>query len=312
MGTALVTGGAGFIGSHVVEALLNAGNKVRVLDDLSSGRRDNLSAVADDVDFIEADIRLAEVVRRACAGVDTVYHLAAFISVPGSVADPVEADSVNIGGTLNVLLAARDARVRRVVFSSSSAVYGEPANVPVAENAATRPASPYGVEKLYGEHMCRLVWELYGVETVSLRYFNVYGPRQSPGSDYAAVIPKFVSAMVAGEAATIYGDGQQTRDFLYVQDVARANLLAATSPGAVGQRLNIASGCAASVLDIHTAIGRLTGSRAAPRHAESRPGDIRHSVADVREAEKAMGFRASVLLDQGLLHTVLWLSGHGA
>jgi len=312
MGKALVTGGAGFIGSHVVRALLSSGSEVRVLDNLSSGRRENLDGLADDVELLERDIRDAGAVRAACLGADWVFHLAAFISVPGSVADPAEADSVNIGGALNVLLAAREAGVRRVVFSSSSAVYGEPASVPIAECAPARPASPYGVEKLYGEHMCRLFSELYGLETVSLRYFNVYGPRQNPRSEYAAVIPKFISAMVGGRPATIYGDGRQTRDFAYVEDVARANLLAATSADAVGQSLNIASGSATSVLDIHKAIGQLVGCASPPLHAEPRRGDIRHSVADVRLAENAMRFRASVPLAEGLAQTVSWLREHAA
>src|SRR5512138_3332065 len=228
---ALVTGGAGFIGSHIVRALVAEGARVRVLDNLSSGLQANLSGIERKVELQEGDIRNAVACRNACRGVDAVFHLAAFISVPGSVRDPVTADAVNIGGTLNVLLAARDAGVKRVVFSSSAAVYGDPepaedGRVTVTEKTPAAPLSPYGVEKLYGEHMCRLFAHLYGMQTASLRYFNVYGPRQNPRSEYAAVVPKFVTMLLAGEQPTIFGDGEQTRDLVFVEDVARANLLA--------------------------------------------------------------------------------------
>jgi len=305
--TVLVTGGAGFIGSHVVACAVKAGARVRVLDNLSSGSASNIERLYGDVTLIEADVRDRDSVREACRGVDTVFHLAAFISVPGSVADPATADAVNIGGTLNVLLAARNAGVRRLVFSSSAAVYGEPEHLPISESARTMPGSPYGLEKLYGEHMCRLFTELYGLETVALRYFNVYGPRQNPASQYAAVIPKFVDAMVKGVPATIFGDGLQTRDFLYVEDVARANMLAAESSEAVGKTINVASGAGVSVLDLHRVLSSLCESSTAAVYAEPRQGDIRRSVADTRLAEKALGFRASVSLEEGLRRTVEWM-----
>lgn len=310
-GRMLVTGGAGFIGSHVTEALVSAGYAVRVLDSFATGSRSNLTGVAGDLEIVTGDIRDPECLREACAGIETVFHLAAFISAPGSVADPASADAVNIAGTLNVLTAARDAGVRRLVFSSSAAVYGEPEQVPTPETARTRPASPYGLEKLYGEHMCRLFTELYGLETVALRYFNVFGPRQHPTSEYAAVIPKFVSALLSGTKPTIYGDGLQTRDFLFVEDVARANLLAAESPDAVGLAINIASGRAVSVLDMLAEVSSQRGVSVEPLHAAPREGDIRHSVADVSLAERVLGFRSTVSLAEGLRRTVAWLRRTG-
>jgi len=305
---ALVTGGAGFIGSHVVQHLVEDGWHVRVLDNLSTGTESNLSEVADCVELLRGDIRDQNDVRRACESVDVVFHLAAYISVPGSVAEPETADDVNIRGTLNMLLCAREAKVRRVVFSSSAAVYGEPATLPVPEDAPTRPASPYGLEKLYGEHMCRLFTELYGLETVALRYFNVYGPRQNPDSEYAAVIPKFISLLQRGERATIYGDGLQTRDFLYVSDVARANLLAAGADDVQGKTLNVASGIGVSIRELHTAIANLFGRQITPRYAPPRPGDVRHSVASIRQAQNLLGFRPAISLMAGLRSTADWLS----
>lgn len=310
--TVLVTGGAGFIGSHVVEHALAKGFRVRVLDNLSTGSEANLAHLKGDVTLHRADVRDTESLGSVFEGVDTVFHLAAFISVPGSVADPRTADAINIGGTLNVLLAARDTGVRRVVFSSSAAVYGEPQELPLTESALTKPGSPYGLEKLYGEHMCRLFTELYGLETVSLRYFNVYGPRQNPASEYAAVVPKFIQAMLSGKRAIIYGDGQQTRDFLFVEEVARANLLAADAPGAVGHALNVASGAGISVEELHRVIQGLVGHKLDAVHADPRPGDIRHSVASVRLAEQLLGFRASVSLEEGLTRTVASLRSAGA
>ncbi|MBM3493046.1 MAG: SDR family oxidoreductase [Armatimonadetes bacterium] len=307
--SALVTGGAGFIGSHLVEALLREGVRVRVLDNLSTGSTRNLADLDGDVELVEGDIRNRDTVTRACSGFDVVFHLAAFISVPGSVADPVTADAVNIGGTLNTLLAARDAGVRRLVLSSSAATYGEPDTVPTPETYLPRPGSPYGLEKLYGEHMARLFGDLYGLETVALRYFNVFGPRQNPDSEYAAVIPKFAQVLLRGESPTIYGDGGQTRDFLYAADVARANILAATAPGAVGYVINVASGRALSVLDLFGLMRSVVGADVEARHAQPRPGDVRHSCADVRLAESLLGFSATVPLEEGLGRTIEWLRG---
>lgn len=307
MKRALVTGGAGFIGSHVVETLLREGWEVRVIDNFSTGSARNLAPVRDSIRLFAGDIRDRALVSDAVRSVDVVFHLAAYISVPGSVADPQTADDVNIRGTLTILLAARDAGVRRVVFSSSAAVYGEPETVPVPESAPKRPASPYGLEKLYGEHMSRLFTELYGLETVSLRYFNVYGPRQNPRSEYAAVIPKFLAVMAAGQRATIYGDGLQTRDFLYVGDVARANILAAEAEGVGGMVMNIASGQGISIRELHDQIARVLGRSDEPIYSDPRPGDVKHSVAQTDRARQYLGFEASVSLADGLSRTLAWL-----
>ncbi len=301
---ALVTGGAGFIGSHLVDALVQRGWRVRVFDNLSSGSEANLKHPSGAVELVVGDIRDGAAIGRACAGVDTVFHLAAFISVPGSVDDPATADAVNIGGTLNVLIGARDAGARRLVFSSSAAVYGEPDVLPTPESYLPAPGSPYGIEKLYGEHMSRIFASLYGLETVSLRYFNVYGPRQNPASEYAAVIPKFADALTHGRVPTIFGDGGQTRDFLFVRDVARANILAAESDLAVGSVINIASGNAVSVLDLCSMMRDLCGCDAQPCFGQARKGDVRQSLADVRRASALLGFTASVSLREGLQQTI--------
>lgn len=304
MGLAVVTGGAGFIGSHVVRELLMHGQEVRVFDNLSTGFMANLAEVADAVEFQEGDVRDAAAVERAVAGAETVFHLAAFISVPGSVLNPEEADSVNIGGTLCVLRRSQAAGVRRLVFSSSAAVYGEPEVTPTSELARTRPTSPYGLEKLYGEHMCRLASELYGMEAVALRYFNVFGPRQNPNSEYAAVVPKFIDALVAGRTPTVYGDGEQTRDFLYVGDVARANWMASQRDGIQGQVFNVASGAATSVNELLAHVAAATGCSCTPTYAPPRPGDIRSSFADVSRSSDVLGFRPTVSLAEGLRITV--------
>jgi nucleoside-diphosphate-sugar epimerase len=301
---ALVTGGAGFIGSHVVQALLDDGVSVRVLDNLSTGRRENLAGVERNVDLVEGDIRNAVACRTACRGASMVFHLAAFISVPGSIQDPITADAVNIGGTLNMLLAAQSAGVRRFVLSSSAAVYGDTDVLPTPEGTLPRPLSPYGVEKLYGEHMLRLFHALHRLETVSLRYFNVYGPRQNPRSEYAAVIPKFISALLAGERPTIFGDGSQTRDFLYVGDVAQANVLAATVAGVGGETFNVAGGKAVSVRALFEIIRDAVGAGVEPCAAPERAGDIRFSCADTSKARERLGFAPAMDLAEGLAETV--------
>ena len=305
---ALVTGGAGFIGSHVVRLLLADGNSVRVLDNFSTGCRENLGEIAENVEWITGDIRDRETCRAACAGTECVFHLAAFISVPGSVADPVGADAINIQGTLNVLLAARDAGVRRLVFSSSSAIYGDTLVVPTPETITPRPISPYGLEKLYGEHACR-IHQTADFSTVALRYFNIFGPRQNPNSDYAAVIPIFMRMMLRGQSPTIHGDGGQTHDFLFVDDVARANLLAAAAPQeAAGSVCNIAGGSATSVLEMANAIASATGFTGAIQHGPERVADIRHSSADISLARRILGFDPSVSIDTGLRTTLNWLA----
>jgi len=300
----LVTGGAGFIGSHLVRALAERTGSVRVLDNLSTGKRENLSTATGDLDIIIGDIRNPADCERACCGVEAVFHLAAYVSVPGSVADPAAADAINIGGTLNLLLAAKNAGVKRFVFSSSSAVYGDTDILPTPETILPMPASPYGVEKLYGEHLCRLFHSLHGMQTVALRYFNVYGPGQNPESDYAAVIPKFITTLLQGCTPTIFGDGAQTRDFLYVGDVVHANLLAAKVEGATGETFNIARGTGTSLNDLTSAICAATGVRVEPIHGPERPGDIKHSSADICKAKEKLRFEPEYDLERGLRQTV--------
>jgi UDP-glucose 4-epimerase len=303
---ALVTGGAGFIGSHLVRALTAQGARVRILDNFSSGSRTNLSGMERSLEVQEGDIRNAIACRNACRGVQYVFHLAAYISVPGSIQDPVTADSVNIGGTLNLLMAARDCWVRRFVFSSSAAVYGETGTTPIPETTLPRPLSPYGVEKLYGEHMARLYHALHGLETVCLRYFNVYGPGQNPASEYAAVIPRFIAMMLEGKTPTIFGDGEQTRDFLFVEDVACANLRAAQAQGVAGEVFNVASGVSTSLNALYDALKRGTGFRKKALRGPERPGDIRHSCADTTRAREMLGFTPQFDLAAGLARTIAY------
>ncbi|MEP6754001.1 MAG: SDR family oxidoreductase [Chthonomonadales bacterium] len=304
----LVTGGAGFIGSTLVKSLVKQGAEVRVLDNLSSGFTTNLNGLSNRVDFVEGDIRNAIACRNACRGVDFVFHMAAVVSVPSSVADPVTADAVNIGGTLNLLTAARDARARKFIFSSSSAIYGATDRLPVRERDLPMPTSPYGVEKLYGEHMCRLFTELHGLPTIALRYFNVYGPGQRPDSDYAAVIPKFISAMTSGNRPIIHGDGLQSRDFLFVTDVVDANLLAACAESGSGETINIARGSETTLIDLFEQIRAITGKDIAPQFGDVRAGDIRRSYANISQAKKLLKFRPKQTLESGLKRTVAYFT----
>jgi UDP-glucose 4-epimerase len=279
---------------------------VRVLDNLASGSVENLEGCSKKIEFMEGDIRNAVACRNACRGVDTVFHLAALVSVPQSVADPVQSDAVNIGGTLNLLLAARDYQVKRFVFSSSSAIYGDTEVLPTHERVLPMPASPYGVHKLTGEHYARNFTRLYGLETVCLRYFNVYGPRQNPRSEYAAVIPKFLTRLLAGQAPTVFGDGAQTRDFCYVGDLAAANLLAAetTNGEAVGSVCNIASGKRISLNALLDLMRTVTGTDIPAAYEAARPGDILHSGAAIRRAKAVLGFAPKVELVDGLRETM--------
>lgn len=304
MARVLVTGGAGFIGSHLVGALLERGDEVRVLDDLSTGHRRNLEPWLSGVEFIEGDCASPDVARRAVAGVELVFHEAAVPSVPRSVADPVGTDRANVGGTVAMLEAARAAGVRRFVFAASSAAYGDTPTLPKVETMQPRPLSPYAVQKLAGEHYCRVFFETHGLETVALRYFNVFGARQDPESDYAAVIPKFATAVLSGRPVTIYGDGRQSRDFTPVGDVVRANLLAAVSPAAPGHVINVARGERMTLLDLAARLGRLAGRSPGVVHLAPRPGDVRDSLADVGRARELLGFEPSPDLD-GALRGVL-------
>jgi UDP-glucose 4-epimerase len=311
---ALVTGGAGFIGSNLVETLLRRGDDVVVFDNFATGRRENLAAAPDwaaagggRYELHEADLRDAAAVQAAVDGREVVFHQAALPSVARSVDDPLSSHQVNVTGTLHLLLAARDAGVRRVVAASSSSLYGESETLPKVETMPKEPISPYGLDKLAEETYCLLFHRLYGLETVALRYFNVFGQRQDPASDYAAVIPKFITLMQQGRRPVIYGDGEQTRDFTHIDNVVRANLLAAeAAPEACGKTYNIACGRRISLLALAATIGRIVGQEFEPELADPRPGDIRHSLADIGLAEKLLGYRPTVDLEEGLRRTVEW------
>jgi UDP-glucose 4-epimerase len=299
----LVTGGGGFIGSNLVRALLEAGHDVRVLDNFSTGNRANLSGL--DIEVVEGELRSYERVHNAVRGVEVVYHLGALGSVPRSVQDPLTSSAVNIEGTLNVLLAARDEGVRRVVYSSSSSVYGPRRELPVTEDMPPDPISPYGVAKLAAERYCVSFSRVYeSFESVVVRYFNVFGPRQSPFSQYAAVIPLFVTAIAAGEAILVYGDGEQRRDFTYVSNVVDGTIRAAEAPGANGKIFNVAASAPATVNEVAAAIGAVLGKPVEKTFAPPRVGDIRDSWADVTAARDVLGWEPTVDLEDGLRRTV--------
>jgi len=300
----LVTGGAGFIGSNLAEVLVRAGERVRVLDDFSTGSRTNLAAVAREVEIIEGDLRDLDAVRRAVNGVTYVSHQAALRSVPRSVDDPLSTDAVNVHGTLNLLVAARDAgSVKRLVYASSSSVYGDSPLLPKMEEHTPSPVSPYAVSKLTAELYCRVFSKLYGLETVSMRYFNVFGPKQSPDSQYAAVVPLFMQAAVRGEPAIIHGDGTQSRDFTHIDNVVQANLLAMRAPNVGGEAFNIACGERHSVLEIVELIERFLGRPVARRHTPPRVGDVSHTHASIEKAERLLGYAPRVGFEEGLRQT---------
>lgn len=302
----LVTGGAGFIGSHIAERLVLDGHTVRVLDDFSSGRESNLDSFRNDIEIVRGDIRDAEVVKRATRGVDIVFHEAALGSVPRSVADPLTTHEVNMTGTLNVFLAARDADVKRVVYASSSSVYGETPVLPKREDMTAQPLSPYALSKLVGEHYARVFKQIYGFEIVSLRYFNIFGPRQDPESQYAAVVPRFITALLNGKAPVVYGDGHQSRDFTYVENVVNANLLASEAEGIAGRAFNVACGGRYTLLDLLARLKEILGSDIEPVHEAARAGDVRDSQASIEAAEQGIGYRVSVDFDEGVRRTVDW------
>ena len=301
---ALVTGGAGFIGSHLSDGLLAAGFRVRVLDDFSSGRESNLAHALKDIELMRGDLADPATAARACAGADVVFHEGAVPSVPRSVAEPVATNRANIDGTLNVLESARQAGVRRVVFAASSSAYGDTEELPKIETMPPNPRSPYALQKYAGEVYCRLYHELYGLETVALRYFNVFGPRQDPKSTYAAVVPRFATACLRGEAATINGDGEQSRDFTFIADTVRANLLAADAPDAPGWVINVAGGRRITLNELLAELQAITDTHVAPIHGPDRVGDVRDSLADLGRARTLLGFEPQVPLSDGLRVTV--------
>jgi UDP-glucose 4-epimerase len=301
---ALVTGGAGFIGSHLVDGLLAAGWRVRLLDDFSSGREANVAHLNGSAELLRGDLRDRALLARAIGGVEVVFHQGAVPSVPRSVAEPERTHSVNATGTLGVLEASRAAGVRRVVFASSSSAYGDTPVLPKVETMPPCPLSPYALQKYAGERYCQLYHRLYGLETVALRYFNVYGPRQDPKSEYAAVIPRFATACLTGEAPVVFGDGEQTRDFTFVSDAVAANLLAADAPRAAGEVVNVAGGRRVSLNELLREIRELTGAAVSARHEPARPGDVRDSLADLGRARELLGYAPRVDLRAGLARTI--------
>ena len=302
---ALVTGGAGFIGSNLVDALVDAGDDVVVLDDLSTGFAANVHR---DATLVEGEVSDPAAVARAVAGCQVVFHQAAHRAVLRSVEQPLDTDRANVGGTLTVLVAARDAGVRRVVCASSSSVYGGAEQLPTPETAPLVPRSPYAVSKLAGEHYGRVFWELFGLETVALRYFNVYGPRQRPDSRYAAVIPLFVDALLGGLPPEVHGDGLQSRDFTFITDAVAANLRAAEAPAqrCAGRAYNVAGGASYSLLELIAILERLIGVEVTPSRVAPRPGDVRHTRADVGAAAADLGHHPAVPFEEGLARTVEW------
>jgi UDP-glucose 4-epimerase len=299
----LVTGGAGFIGSNLVRALLDRGDSIRVLDNFATGNRRNLNGLEEDVQVIEGELRSYERVHNAVRGVELVFHQGALPSVPRSVQDPLTTSAVTIEGTLNVLLAARDEDVRRVVFASSSSVYGNTGTLPRTETQQPDPISPYAVAKLAAERYCVSFHRVYGLETVALRYFNVFGPRQDPTSQYAAVVPRFIATVDEGQPVPIHGDGTQSRDFTYVENVVQANLLAGDRDGVGGAVLNVATGRQATVNELAEAIGFVLGKSVEKEYLPTRTGDVTDSWADVGEAERVLGYETTVELEDGLRRT---------
>ena len=300
----LVTGGAGFIGSHLAEELLRRGERVRVVDNLSTGKRSNLAHLSD-VELLQGDLAEADVARAACRGVDYVLHQAAIPSVPRSVADPITSNRANIDATLNVLVAARDAGVRRVIYAGSSSAYGDTPTLPKHEAMPTQPLSPYALQKLVGEQYLQLFTSLYGLETVTIRYFNVFGPRQDPSSPYSGVISLFTSALLEGRRPTICGDGEQTRDFTYVANVVDG-VLRACRADASGQVVNVATGGRVSINQLCQTLSELIGVNISPEYAPARPGDVLHSQADISRARQLLGYEPLVSFREGLQRTVDW------
>jgi len=305
MANYLVTGGAGFIGSHLAEELVRRGERVRVVDNLATGKRQNLAHVPS-VEFIEGDLADLEVARRAVTGIDYVLHQAAIPSVPRSVEDPITSNRANVDASLNILVAARDAGVKRLVYAGSSSAYGNTPTLPKIETMATAPLSPYALQKLVAEQYCQMFTTLYGLETVTIRYFNVFGPRQDPSSPYSGVISLFISALCDGRQPTIFGDGEHTRDFTYIANVVDGVLRACTADGASGEVINVATGRRISLNTLFNTIRELVGAQLSPKYADPRPGDVKDSQADISKARRILGYQPSVPFEEGLARTVAW------
>jgi len=306
MSSYLVTGGAGFIGSNIVEELVKRGHSVRVLDNFSTGKRQNIESFLNSIELVEGDVRSYHIVREASEGMDYILHQAALPSVPRSIRDPITSNEVNVVGTLNILHAAKDANVKRVVFASSSSIYGETPELPKHEGMALAPLSPYAVSKLAAEKYCSVFTKVYGLETVALRYFNVFGPRQDPTSQYSAVIPKFITAMMNNRRPTIYGDGEQSRDFTFVSNVVRGNILAATTPEIAGIAVNCACHEQITLNYLVQKINNILGKNIKTEYTDPKPGDIKHSFADIEAAKRSLGYEPKVLFDEGLRITIDW------
>ena len=308
--TYLVTGAAGFIGSNIVEELVGRGATVRALDNISTGKIANIERFLARIEFVQGDLNNLDLMREVVEGVDYVLHQGALPSVPRSVSDPLLSHESNATGTLKLLLAARDGGVKRVVYASSSSVYGDSPTLPKREDMSTQPQSPYAVNKLAAEEYCKVFTRVYGLPTVSIRYFNVFGPRQDPTSQYAAVIPAFIAAILAGRRPTIYGDGLQTRDFTYVKNIVLANLLACETDAADGEAVNVACGERISLLDLMREINRVLGTDVEPIFEEARVGDVKHSLADIGKAERLLGYKPAVLFGEGLAETIRYMQTH--
>lgn len=308
MATYLITGVGGFIGSSLARALVARGDSVRGIDNFATGRRENIAEILHRVDFREGSILDLEAMRTVCKGVDYVLHQAAIPSVPKSVLDPLASNQANVDGTVNVLVAARDAKVKRVIYAASSSAYGDTPTLPKHEGMAPDPISPYAVAKLASEHYMVSFYRCYGLETVSLRYFNVFGPQQDPSSPYSGVLAKFITQMLAGQQPTIYGDGEQSRDFTYIDNVVEANLLACCAPRepVAGKMMNVATGERITLNQTFMLLQELTGFAGKPKYAAERSGDIKHSLADVSKAEALLGYRPHVRFEEGLKRTVEW------
>jgi nucleoside-diphosphate-sugar epimerase len=302
----LVTGGAGFIGSHIVEALVKKRERVRVIDNLSTGKRENLQHLMDEIEFIEGDLRDPETAAKAAKGADFILHEAAIPSVPRSVKDPIGSTQNNLNGTLHLLMAARDAGVKRLVYASSSSIYGDSPTLPKVEDFLPAPLSPYAASKLAGEYYCQVFYRVYGLETVCLRYFNVFGPRQDPLSLYAAVIPRFITLALAKKPLVVYGDGEQSRDFSFVANVVQANLLACEAMGVAGEQINVGGGGQISLNQLIEELKMIVDADLKVTYAAPRAGDIKHSLASIEKAQKVIGFEPPIPFSEGLHRTVEW------